>query len=1146
MRRYENLRSRLMFFIKIMAFVLASFAFNGSGNTSWGANRSHPNQDTLTVCMKNVSVREVLSYIRETSGFIFLYRGADIDLDRKISMDARNRSLDFILNKIFKETDIEYFISGRQVIIRKKNKHQTIPVKEDDITISGTIKDKEGDRLIGVNISVEGEPNGTISDTQGAFSLQNIPKGAILAISFIGYQSKRVKAMPKLDVVLQEELELLEEVVVLGYGMQKKENLSGAVAVVPIRMLKNRPVANVGQALQGVVPNMNVTVYSGQATDVPHFNIRGTTSLNGGEPLIVMDGIVSGREQLNWMNPVDIHSISILKDASASAIYGSRAAFGVILVTTRKGVSEKMTVNYNSNFVARSVTRMPKIISDPYLVTTTVNIMSAPWSKEYTEEQLAYAKKRSEDPSLSPFLIRQDGSFETFGNTDWVNEAYKNVGFSTSHSFDFSGRNKNLGYFLSTNYKFQDGMVKYGTDKHHQYSFRSKIDLQVLDWWSISNNSNFLLFNYDSPTYLNSDYYWEINRLTPLAVARTPDGDWTPAGASVFGRLEEGGRRAKEQTMLSTQFSTKIDVLKDVFWIQGNFSYSATKYSEKGHTLPVAYYAGINTPERYYNEISSVYRNMSDSKHILLDVYGTFRKTFNERHAISTLLGFNQEEYKYENVIVGKSDLISDRIPSLNLASGEINLSESVSSWALRGGFARFTYGWDDKYMVEFNGRYDGTSRFPKNSRFIFSPSGSMAWVASKEKFWEPLKEVVNFFKLRGSYGRLGNQDVDPYGYMAIMPTGKMSYILDGKQPVYVSSPGLVSKNLTWEKVITSNIGLDVNLFKNKLTLTADVYIRRTKDMLSAGATLPGVLGTSMPRENVADLETKGWELTLGWKDQIKLAGKALNYSLDFNLADSRAYITKFSNKTGTLYDYYVGYEMGEIWGLTTDGFFTSQEDIDMHADQSIVTSYPGTRPLAPGDLKFRDLNGDDKIDWGKWTLSDTGDYRKIGNNRARYTFGFFAGADWANFDLSLFLQGVGKRDYYPGPSDLFFWGIYSQPWTNITQGNYYDRWTEETPNGYFPRFKSYVADGTEAALIQTRYLQNAAYIRLKNLTVGYTLPKMVTRKMGIDHIRLYFSGDNLAEWSGLYKYYRVDPEGLGGQMYPFQRSYSLGINVTF
>lgn len=368
MRRYEELRSRLMFFIKITAFLLVSFAFNGSGNRSWGANLSPLNQDTLTVCMKSASVKEVLSSIRETSGFMFLYRGADIDVDRKISINARHRSLDFILNKIFKDRDIEYFISGRQVIIRKKNKHQTISVKEEDISISGTIKDKEGGVLVGVNISVEGEPNGTISDTQGAFSLQNIPKGAILTISFIGYQSKRVKAVPKLDVVLQEDMELLEEVVVLGYGMQKKENLSGAVAVVPIRMLENRPVANVGQALQGVVPNMNVTVNSGQATDIPHFNIRGTTSLNGGEPLIVIDGMVSGREQLNWMNPVDIHSISILKDASASAIYGSRAAFGVILVTTRKGVSEKMTVNYNSHFVARSSTRMPQIISDPYLL----------------------------------------------------------------------------------------------------------------------------------------------------------------------------------------------------------------------------------------------------------------------------------------------------------------------------------------------------------------------------------------------------------------------------------------------------------------------------------------------------------------------------------------------------------------------------------------------------------------------------------------------------------------------------------------------------------------------------------------------------------------------------------------------------------
>ena len=430
----------------------------------------------------------------------------------------------------------------------------------------------------------------------------------------------------------------------------------------------------------------------------------------------------------------------------------------------------------------------------------------------------------------------------------------------------------------------------------------------------------------------------------------------------------------------------------------------------------------------------------------------------------------------------------------------------------------------------------------------MFSPSGSIAWVMSKEEFFEPLLPVVSFLKFRYSYGMLGNQDVSSYyPYLATMGSGKLGYLIDGEQPVYVNAPGLVSSSLTWEKVSTSNIGIDINFLDNRLTATGDFYVRRTKDMITSGQPLPNVLGTSVPSENAADLKTRGWEVTLTWKDQKQVAGKPFNYSVSFNLADSRAFITKFYNPNGMLSSYYEGYEIGQMWGFHTLGFFTSQEDIDNHADQTNVASYLSTRPLAPGDLKFADLNNDGKITSGNNSLDDPGDRTIIGNSSKRYTFGLNASADWNGFDLSVFFQGVGKRDYYPGGSDLYFWGIYSQPWTNITYGNYYDHWTEENPNGYFPRMKAYVAEGgAEAALTQTKYMQNAAYIRLKNLTFGYTLPAQWTNKLNISRLRIFFSGDNLFYVSGLYKHYNIDPEGLGGQMYPLQRSYSFGLNVTF
>lgn len=1133
--------------MRITPFLLAGFLMQAN------AENVYSQSAVISIEMNNATVEEVLNEIEMNSGYHFLYNNQLIDVDRKVSVKADADNIESVLHDLFDGTNVAYKIVNKQIVLGPKQSRsvaETAAVAQTKV-IKGNVVDKNGEPIIGANIRVKGTTVGTITDVDGNFTL-NVEGGAsFIEVSYIGYktQSVSLKNKKNLSIVLSEDTETLDEVVVLGYGVQKKVNLSGSVSTVSTKTIKDRPVLNVGQALQGAVANMNVSVGSGQATDSPSFNIRGTTSLNGGSPLVVIDGVVSDAGQLNRMNPTDIENISVLKDAASSAIYGSRAAFGVILVTTKKGSDEKLTINYNNNFVARTLTQTPEIISDPYEVATVRNIMSYPWYNLYNQEQLAYAKKRSEDPEgTSPYFLNPDGSYSYFGNTDWVNEAYKKAGFSMNHSVDLSGKTEKLNYYFSANYNFQDGMIKYGTDKYNRYNLRSKLDFKITDWWTIGNNTSYVTSDYDQPQYLGSSYYWEVNRANPLDVPRNPDGTWTSTGGSLFGRMSEGGRSKSLQTSINTLFSTKIDVVKDIFTINGSFAYTTHKNSSDGYSLPITYYVGPELPARYYDEVTSAYVTGTNTKHISFDVYGSFNKTFNEKHSIATVVGFNQEEYRYDYHSGSRKELISTSLPTIDLATGDMNVSQSIETWALRGAFARFNYTYDDKYIFEFNGRYDGTSRFQKNDRFAFNPSGSVAWVISREKFFEPLKNVVSFMKLRGSYGSLGNQDVSAYAYLATMGSGKISQILDGKQPVYVSAPGLVASSLTWEKVTTMNVGLDLNFLQNRLTLSGDYYIRKTKDMLTAGASLPAVLGTGVPKQNAADLETKGWEVTIGWKDQFELAGKPFSYGFDFNLADSRAWITKFANETGTLSDYYVGKELGEIWGAETLGFFTSQEDIDNHADQSYVTSYPGTRPLAPGDLKFADLNNDGKIDYGKWTLDDHGDYKVIGNSRARLTYGFMGNAQWNGFDLSFFFQGVGKKDYMPGPSDLYFWGIYSQPWTNITYGNYYDSWSEDNPNAYFPRMKAYVAEqgDKECGVPQTRYLQNAAYIRLKNLTFGYTIPKYITEKVNIDRVRVFFSGDNLFVLSGLYEHYNVDPEGLGGGSYPLQRSYSFGLNVTF
>lgn len=1022
---------------------------------------------------------------------------------------------------------------------------------------NGIVKDGTGEPMIGVAIMIKNSSKGTVTGIDGNFSLQGVKKGDVLVLSYVGCVTQEIKWDGKpLNVVMKEDSQVLNEVVVVGYGVQKKANLSGAVSTVDTKQIENRPVLNVGQALQGTVANLNVTVGTGQAISTPSFNIRGTNSINGGSPLIIIDGVASDAGQLNRMNPNDIASMSVLKDAASCAIYGSKAAYGVILITTKQGKTEKLQINYNNNISFTKNTKMPEIVTDPYTVATIRNQMYIPWGTIYNDKELEYAKQVSAG-TADPFYINEDGYYKYFGQTDWVAETFKNSSFATNHSVDLSGSTDKVDYYFSAGYNYQNGMIKYNTDSYNRYNLTSKLNFKITDRWSVSNTTTFNSYDYKAPTNLSSSLWWEVNRISPLDVPRNPDGTWTNMGASVLGLLRDGGDWKKYETLVRTQFGSRFDIIKNVLFVQGSLAYTSNKHREQWYYAPIAYKEGPEKPVRYRSEVTSAYAGNNDNKDIYIDVYATFHKTF-KKHDVTAMIGFNQEEYEYYNSNLSRKDLITTSVPSPGLATGDMNVGEGMGSSATRSGFGRIGYVYDDKYIVEFNGRYDGTSKFPKNDRFVFSPSFSAAWVISSEKFFEPLKNTISFLKLRGSYGQLGNQEIGGYyPYLATMGNGKMGAIIDGKQPVYISAPGLVSSSLTWEKVRTMNFGADVNFFNNRLSLSGEYYERRTLDMLTAGKPLPNVLGTSVPLANAADLKTRGWELTIIYKDQFKLAGKPLHFSANFNISDSRAFITKFDNyiekkdKDGNTYitqdlnHYYVGYEMGQMWGLTTLGFFTSQEDRDNWANQDAVTAYPGSPKTGAGDLKFADLNGDGRINNGEWTLANPGDYKIIGNTRARFNYGLQLNADWNGFDIGVFLQGVGKKDYYPA-NDIYFWGCYFEPWSNITKGNLVDHWTPETPNAYFPRMKSYMAYYTEGSIAQTRYKQNASYLRLKNLQIGYTLPKNWVEKVGLTNLRVFFTGDNLAVWSGLYKYYKMDPEGLGGSGYPLQKACSFGLNVSF
>ena len=534
--------------------------------------------DKVSLDVKNATVKELFSAIEKQTPWHFSYRDAEVKEKERVTLSVKNEELKVVLTQELKKRNLTYRLSGNKIIIISADADKGSSKK---VTVKGQIKDEKGEPIIGVTIILASDQSvGTITDHKGDFSLSGVPENDYLLVSYIGYkdQSVPIRKNTFLNIMLQEDSQALDEVVVVGYGVQKKANLSGAVSVVETKTIENRPVLNMGQALQGAVANFNVSIGDGEADDSPKYNIRGYTSINGGEPLVVIDGVVSTSDQLNRMNPTDIAGISVLKDAASSAIYGSRAAYGVILVTTRMGSSEKLTVNYNNNFVLRTNTHMPEIITDPYTVATISNEMAYPWYNLFNEEQLAYAKKVSEDPSLSPYYVNPDGTWSYFGRTNWMEEAYKDVGFSTIHNIDISGKTERIAYYFSGGYNRQNGMFKMGNDIYNRYNVRSKLQFKLTDWWKLDANLSMTASDYDYATAMTNTYR-EMYRKSTIYTLKNPDGTWTDSSVGNLGAMAEGGRATDWKNNMNINLSTRIDFIKDVLFVQGNFAYGSYEKS---------------------------------------------------------------------------------------------------------------------------------------------------------------------------------------------------------------------------------------------------------------------------------------------------------------------------------------------------------------------------------------------------------------------------------------------------------------------------------------------------------------------------------------------------------------------------------------
>ena len=1018
--------------------------------------------------------------------------------------------------------------------------------------IKGSVTSDSGEPLTGVTVKVSGGGNGTVTDIDGNFSVNAAP-GSLLTFSYTGFKPQTVKAQEGMQVVLQSSVNDLNEVVVVGYGTQKKANLTGAVASVNGSVLENRPISNIGQGLQGVVPNLNVSMGHGGAPGAgASFNVRGTTSLNGGEPLVLVDNV---QMDANLVNPDDIESISVLKDAASAAIYGARAAYGVILITTKKGkLNSRPTVQFSaSGYWQSPAVEMHNVNSLDYLKMIDIAYQNSggsghyfnPLVYEYTEKYVngTYDQPVFFDKSYSAFKYGYNG------NTDWWNELYK-TSFSQIYNASISGGSQKTRYYVSLGSNNQGGILKATDEKYNKYNANINVTSELTPWMEVSAKIAHTYTTEMHPTggttAMNNTPYSGLSPysgmmksdLSPLMPVKHPDGHYAGQGnfTNPVAIQAQGGNARYRQNDLWMTAGVKLTPIKGLI-VNADYTWNYYGWASTQHVRNFYDYTAVPGTENYYpwTNPSSVTRSNSDDYYSSFNAFAEYNLSLgNNDHNMKFMVGYNQEKKRTQYYYAGRKDLIDPENPAINQAIGDMAIDGNMGQWAVNGTFARFNYDYKGRYLLELNGRYDGSSKFKKGHRYQFFPSISAAWRVSEEKFFEGVKSWWDNMKLRVSYGSLGNQAVNGnFPYLATYGINtKYGALLGGGRPVAVYAPGLVSSSFTWETVNQIDFGFDAAFLRNRLSASFDWYRRNTKDMLTDGEVLPAVLGASVPRQNAANLKTVGWELSLEWNDRL---ANGLSYHVKGVLSDYQSTITKFNNPTGLISQYYVGRKMDEIWGYVSNGLFQTEQEANAHANQSYL--YGGK--WTAGDVRFEDLDGNNKIDIGDNTLANPGDRKIIGNSTPRFAFGITAGLEYKGIDFEMFWQGIGKRDWFPGNGSAAYWGFTNEWQTPLTTS--LDYWTPENTNAFFPRL-GWANGGNRNT--STRYLQNASYCRLKNVTLGYTLPRNILDKIGVSRLRVYVTGENLLTFTSLIKAF--DPETLNNMTYPINKKIAVGLNLTF
>lgn len=1150
----------------------------------------------INLKLTNVTVQQAIEALNQQENYSVAIKSAGVDMTRKISVSAQNASIEEILAQIFVNQDVTYTITGKSIAVTKSTP-KALPQTTAKGNIEGVVKDASGAPISGVVAVIEGTTIGTTTNANGQFILNNVSLPATVNVSFLSYEPQRVtvKTYAPLEVTLQESAETISEVVVVGYGTQKRVNVTGAVGTISGKDLNNRPVTNTAAALQGADPSLLLTLGSGSIEGKNYdVKIRGAVSLNSGSPLILVDGIEAS---LSQVNPNDIESVSVLKDASACAIYGAKASAGVVLINTKNGKAGSIKVNYNGRYGISWNTTSTDFITAGYDYVKLTNEFTYTykgfngWNYSDAEMQMLHDRRNdvTEHPERPWVITDSNGKYRYLGNFDWYDYMFKRERPETEHNIAITGGNEKINYYVSGRYLYREGLFNNAAeDTYNGYSFRTKIGAELTPWMHYSNNISIESSAYEYGGFWEQDgseglasegiMFGVANNISPTFVPVNPDGTTfiysngiqyanSPIASGRGGVFADGrnkNARKNNYYVVTNKLTFDLTPNKDLK-LNADYTYRHRDGLDSYRSYPTAntWNASQTAVVDFTN--GSIYNFYQENRSFynghVANAYLDYGHSWG-KHSLSAVAGGNFEDFRSSALSVRQKGSLSDNLSFINMAQGEIErCQESNTSFRTLGFFVRANYDFAGKYLLEFSGRYDGSSRFAKEHRWGFFPSASAGWRISEEKFWEPLRSWWDNAKVRFSYGSLGNQQVSNYYYIETISTNSFNYTFNGTDKAnYASASDPITDGLTWETVVSYNLGVDLAFLSNRLNVSADFYIRDTKDMLTTSITLPDVFGAKSPKANCADLRTKGYEISVSWRDTRTVASKPFSYGISGSLGDYKSTITKYQNPDKLLTDNYVGKTLGEIWGYHTDGLFKTNDEAseyqarinDKAVNNRVYTCGDASiAHLMAGDVRFRDLNGDDIISSGDGTVTSPGDMRVIGNQLPRYTYSFRGDLNWNGFDFSVFFQGVGKIDWMPSPNSYYFWGPYSFPTTSFVPKDFEKMcWTQDNRNAYFPRKRSYQTSSAGSMNVKTdRYLQDASYLRLKNITLGYTIP---INKRILEKIRVYVSGENLCYWSPLKKHTSViDPEvavtgATSDCLYPYSRTFSVGIDVTF